>query len=411
MTETPVSVVIVSRGRPAALARCLTGVSQLVYPNYEVIVVADPEGIGAAEQSSFANHLKLIKFDEANISKARNVGIAAAAGEIVAFIDDDAVPEPTWLNHLAQPFAEEDVLIAGGFVRGRNGISFQWQARSVDRSGEALPIEVDSEKPTVLSPSGDYAIKTEGTNMAVRREVLAELGGFDPAYHFCFDETDLNMRIAVLDGATAIVPLAEVHHGFHASDRRGQNRVPRDLSDLGASTAVFLRKHCPEPRHAAVWAKLQREQKNRLLRHMVTGDLEPGDVRRLMAGLRKGYEAGQKREVDSQKPIPRAVEGFRSFPGKAGQPSVLLAGGLWRRRKILREAFAARDRGAIVTAFIFSRTGVFHRVRFRDGIWVQRGGLFGKSRRTDPWFRLTLFNRRVRSERARVAEQRALLEE
>jgi hypothetical protein len=247
--------------------------------------------------------------------------------------------------------------------------------------------------------------------MAVRRDVLAEMGGFDPAFRFCFDETDLNMRLAALGGATAIVPLAEVHHGFHASDRRGHNRVPRDLGDLGASTAVFLRKHCPEFRHAAVWKELQQEQKRRLLRHMVAGELEPRDVRRLMAGLRKGYESGQVRAVDSQQPIPRAAEGFRAFPGKTGQPSVLVAGGLWRRRKILRDAYAARDSGAIVTAFIFSRTGIFHRVRFRDGIWVQRGGLFGKSQRNDPWFRLTLFNRRIRRERARVAEQRALLEE
>ena len=95
MTSTSVSVVIVSRGRPAALIRCLTGVSQLTYPVFEVIVVADPAGIDAASISTHADHLKLVPFDEANISKARNAGIAASAGEIVAFIDDDAVPEPT----------------------------------------------------------------------------------------------------------------------------------------------------------------------------------------------------------------------------------------------------------------------------------------------------------------------------
>ena len=46
-----------------------------------------------------------IAFDEANISVARNLGIMAAASEIVGFIDDDAVPEPTWLTRLTAPFA------------------------------------------------------------------------------------------------------------------------------------------------------------------------------------------------------------------------------------------------------------------------------------------------------------------
>lgn len=408
MTATSVSVVIVSRDRPAALARCLSGVAQLTYPTYEVIVVADVDGIDAAKATDFADHLKLVPFDEANISKARNVGIAAATGEIVAFIDDDAVPEPTWLNHLISPFAEAEVAAAGGFVRGRNGISFQWRARSLDRTGESVSIEVDSVKPTILTPTPDHAIKTEGTNMAVRRDVLAEMGGFDPAFHFYLDETDLNMRLAARGLVTAIVPLAEVHHGFHASSRRGHNRVPRDLRDLGASLAVFLGKHCPEFRHSKVWADRRREQKRRLLRHMIAGDLEPRDVRRLMKGLSEGFDAGRKRVAGSQKPIPRAAEGFRAFPGKAGKQSMLVAGGLWSRRMVLREARAARDHGAIVTAFIFSRTGLFHRVRFIDGIWVQRGGLFGKSERTDPWFRLTIFSRRIRRERARVAAQRGL---
>ena len=136
MTDLPVSVVIVSRGRPAALQRCLTGVSQLQYAPFEVIVVADPDGIAAARKMDFAAHLKLVAFDKANISAARNLGIAQAAGEIVAFIDDDAVPEPQWLRYLVAPSRQSDVAAMGGFVRGRNGISYQWRAQSVDGYGD-----------------------------------------------------------------------------------------------------------------------------------------------------------------------------------------------------------------------------------------------------------------------------------
>jgi len=60
--------------------------------------------------------------------------------------------------------------------------------------------------------------------MAVRRSVLADLGGFDPRFRFYLDETDLNLRLAARGLYTALVPLAQVHHGFHASARRRKDR-------------------------------------------------------------------------------------------------------------------------------------------------------------------------------------------
>ena len=93
MIDIPVSVVVVSRDRPDALLRCLTGLSQLQYPNFEIVVVADAKGQQAVVASQFSSQIKCIGFDLPNISEARNLGISHAAGDIVAFIDDDAVPE------------------------------------------------------------------------------------------------------------------------------------------------------------------------------------------------------------------------------------------------------------------------------------------------------------------------------
>ncbi|MEP5155405.1 glycosyltransferase family A protein, partial [Planktotalea sp.] len=92
MSTPSVSVIVVSRGRAADLPLCLTGISQLDYPEFEVVLVADKDGMEAARDLSFFEDLKCVAFEEANISAARNLGIAEAAGEIVAFIDDDAVP-------------------------------------------------------------------------------------------------------------------------------------------------------------------------------------------------------------------------------------------------------------------------------------------------------------------------------
>lgn len=397
-----VSVVIVSHNRAQVLRRCLLGVSQLRYPRFEVVVVADAAGRAALRGLPFAAQAKLIAFEEANISAARNAGIAAAAGDVVAFLDDDAVPEPTWLTHLVAAFADPAVAAAGGYVRGRNGISFQSRAATVDGEGREVPLDLDPGRITLLTARPGRAIKTEGTNMAVRRAVLADLGGFDPRYRFFLDETDLNLRLAERGAVTALVPLAQVHHGFAVSARRRADRAPRDLSEIGASWAVFLSRHCPEAHRAEVWADIQARERRRLLRHMVAGRLEPHDVTRLLAGLRTGHAKGRARQPVPQEPLPEPGTPFRPVSLRPDARSVLLAGRAWARRRLHQQARIELSAGNTVTLFRFSPTALFHRVRFaEDGIWEQTGGLFGKSTRSQPLLRAWSFAGRVRAEAER----------
>ena len=408
MTAIPVSVVVVSRGRPALLARTLTGLSQVQYAAFEIIVVADREGIASAEALPFADALKRVPFDDANISAARNVGISHAAGDVVAFIDDDAVPEPQWLHHLIAPFARAEVAAAGGFVRGRNGISFQWQARGLDQFGATTPLEVDPEQATVLTPPKGRAIKTEGTNMAVRRTVLRELGGFDAAFHYYLDETDLNLRLAQSGGLTAIVPLAEVHHGFAANPVRRADRVPQDLYEIGASWAVFQRKHVPEAERARHWQALRAHERRRLVGHMVGGGVEPRDVRRILRRLDAGYAEGQGRSLTRAQLPAHPAEAFKPFPSKPRR-SVVISTRPWRFARDMARAAEKVKNGEIVTVLSFSLTSIYHQCRFDPcGAWVQRGGLFGRSVRSEPLFRLTTRARRTEKESNRVAKQRGL---
>ncbi|QUJ76140.1 glycosyltransferase [Sulfitobacter albidus] len=406
MGDQAVSVVIVSRHRAAALLRCLRGVAQLQYPNFEVVVVADPEGLEAIDTLDGMDAVKRVGFDEGNISAARNLGVSHAAGEIIAFIDDDAVPEPSWLRHLCAPAARQDVAAMGGFVRGRNGISWQNRARILDRHGAAQEIEVDPLQATVMVAPKGRAIKTEGTNMAVRRDVLVALGGFDPAFRFFLDETDLNMRLAWAGHATALVPLAQVHHGFAASARRRNDRVPRDLTEIGASWAVFQRKHVAKDDRAAHWAGIRAAERRRLLTHMVAGRLEPRDVRRLMRGLRRGYDAGLARPFGGGA-IPRhSVRAFQRFETRRADPGFNAVP--WRKRAQAMQAAADRVRaGGIETVLILTRTALFHRVSFEaNGVWVQRGGIYGKAERSEPLVRLTTRARRAARERRRMAQVR-----
>ena len=79
----PTSVVIVSRHRPQALARCLEALTRQSHPDFEIVLVADPDAVGARPDLP----LKRLAFDRANISEARNAGIAlpvVAIGGITA---------------------------------------------------------------------------------------------------------------------------------------------------------------------------------------------------------------------------------------------------------------------------------------------------------------------------------------
>lgn len=405
----PVSVVIVSRGRPDALARCLLGVSQQRYPEFEVVIVADKAGMARLWEMPEAVHAKLIRYDEPNIAYARNLGIIEACGEVVAFIDDDAVPEPSWLHYLVPPFQSPDVMAAGGYVLGRNGISYQWKAQSVDAIGRTQDIYADPEQVTVLSPTDNQAIKTQGTNMAVRRSWLVEEGGFDPGFHYFLDETDVNLRLAEAGLKTAIVPQALVHHGFAANASRTADRVPRDLFEIGASWAVFLDKHCPPDLRARALARARRIERRRALRHMVTGALEPRDVRRLLNRFDDGVQDGRARPHRRMAQLPPPDDPFRAYPGQADHRSLVVSGRPWQRYVKHAEALRERQAGRIVTEIILSPTAWRHRVHFEsDGIWHQTGGLFGKSDRSDSPFKFWKFRRRVAREAERVRKFREI---
>ncbi|MDX5383296.1 MAG: glycosyltransferase [Rhodobacterales bacterium] len=407
MTKPQVSIVIVSRQRPAALSLCLAAVARLTYPTYEVIVVADQSGLQAASDLPFSGSIKSVAFDEPNIAAARNRGIAQAAGQIVAFIDDDAVPEPRWLDHLVLPFVDTDVAAAGGYVLGRNGISFQWRGRIVDQTGTAQDVTLNQRNPTVLTPPPGWAVKTEGTNMAVRREVLARMGGFDPAFHFYLDETDVNMRLAALGYSTAIVPLAQVHHGYAASPRRREDRTVRDLRQIAASTIVFLRKHCPPLLQEATLGAAFAEQRKRLLSQMIAGQQEPRDLRRLLQGWSEGLAEGRMRNLTAPMSMPDPQADFLPFQSLFSSGHCIVQGYPSQMRALRNQARQLAEKGHTVSLFVLSRTALYHRVRFDPaGYWEQTGGVFGRSDRRDPLFRVGRLKTRVAREVERIGAVR-----
>ena len=405
MTAPPVSVIIVSRHRAAALMRCIVALTQQDHPSFELIVVADPEAIRQSE--TLALPLKRVTFDEPNISAARNAGLALAAAPLVAFIDDDAVAEPTWLSRLIAPFANAEVTASTGFIRGRNGISYQWQACEVDQFGQDHPLNIT--EPTLRPNTPQRAVKTQGTNCAFRRDALLAIGGFDPAYRFYLDEADVNLRMGgqSLPGLTAIIPDAQVHHGFLASTRRAANRVPLNLHDIAASTAIFLRRHAPEADRTAALKALSLRESTRIAEHRRAGRIDSRAELALLTSLILGWTEGLSHPLAALPPLPPASLPLRTLD-TAPRPGKILAGRFWQRRRVLAEAAAST--GTITTVFLFTPTARPHKISFQpQGYWLQTGGIFGQSTRQGPRFRLITFRRRVAEEAARLSVYRPIV--
>lgn len=407
MSNPTVSVIVVSRNRPEALELCLLGLSQLYYQPFEIIVVANEvsaKGIPPALRST----IKVIGFEPANISTARNTGLKESGGQIVAFIDDDAVPEPTWLNHLVQPFTDSKIVAAGGYVIGRNGISLQWGARLAFADGLSEELPVAGNEIVFFKGEPARAVKTEGTNMAFRKDVLCRLGGFDECFEYYLDETDVNMRIAEQGWSTAIVPLAVVHHSYAESDQRFQSRVPKTLHPIGRSLAVFCRKHGADV--SAARLDHRRHQRRRLLEFMRRGDLMPGDIHRLLVSFDHGWETGSELALNEVTPV-EAHGMFMAFEGDFVSDSMHSDfGRFWRGNSLKRkiaEKVAKGERGSL---YLFTFTSFFHHVRFeKPGMWVQKGGQFGRSGRTEKLFRFFTGKARFEREVKRVKDVREIV--
>lgn len=399
------SVVVVSNGRSVWLSRCLTALKQLDYPAFEIVVVADGEALQALSSHPVLAFCRTVVFDAANISHARNLGIAEAAGEVVVFIDDDSVPEPEWLTFHAEALEKTGAAASVGFVRGRNGISFQSRAASVDAEAETHS-EPTPSAPVVLHLRKGRATKLVGTNAAVRRSVLMSLGGFDTAFRFFLDDADLSLRLAKAGHAIAVAPLAEVHHAFAASVRRTALRCPTSLYEIGRSSAVFLRRHRGIDAEE-LKDRIDKRERRRLLQNMVRGTCEPRDVGRLLADLDSGWEDGLRADLPRIEIEPTRKD-FRSIPPFAPGHCVL-SGRFFQRPRLKAQAATLATQGQRVSVFSFSLTLIRHHLMFtRDGYWLQTGGQFGRSTRDSrrvEWYR---FAERVNKERARIEKQRGI---
>jgi GT2 family glycosyltransferase len=223
---TPATIVVCTLDRAAHLRRLLARLRALNHPAFEVVVVAGPSRDETPEVlREVAGRVKVVANPVANLSRSRNLGIAAAAGDVVAFIDDDAEPVAhDWLRDLVAVLdADARVGGVGGPVLVGDGDAWEFEGRLVSPYGEMRT-------PFEAAASGAGGVgwfpSVQGNNCAFRRAALLTIGGFDEAFTWHFDETDVCARLARHGRPIAYAPRAVVRHYRASSHTR---RSPHDL--------------------------------------------------------------------------------------------------------------------------------------------------------------------------------------
>jgi GT2 family glycosyltransferase/sugar lactone lactonase YvrE len=201
-----VSVIVCAYNAADTLEDCLSALDALTYPNFEVILVNDGSKDATGDIGRRHPRVRLIEVPNGGLSAARNVGLAEATGEIVAYTDADTRPDRDWLTFLIQPFLTSDVVGSGGpnVVPSDDPPIAQCIARAPGG-------------PTHVLLDDRIAEHVPGCNMAFRRDALLAIGGFNPIYLRAGDDVDVCWRLQARGWKIGFAAAALVWHHHRSS--------------------------------------------------------------------------------------------------------------------------------------------------------------------------------------------------
>jgi glycosyltransferase involved in cell wall biosynthesis len=258
-----ISVVVCTRDRPRLLERCLRSLAQLQYPAYEVIVVDNASISEATRQLARKAEVRYVREERPGLDWARNCGYKAARYDIVAYTDDDTEVDPKWLGAIGAAFEDASVRAVTGLVLAavmdtEAELLFEFCYGGMGKG--TIASEFDPASLSAWKRIGAHHVGV-GANMAFRRELLHELGGFDTALDVGTPshgggDLDIFHRSLMAGAVIRYQPAALVRH-HHRRDLPG---LRRQLTDNGRAFGVYLLtifKRGTIPRHTTVWYSIR----------------------------------------------------------------------------------------------------------------------------------------------------------
>lgn len=384
------SLVINTLNRGSLLEKTLESFAWLDYDgDFEVIVVNGPSTDNSDEViKSWGNKIRAGKCDVENLSVSRNIGICMAEGDIVAFIDDDAIPEPEWLNHLAPAYDNELIGGVGGLVLDHSGYEYQYEFSTANRIANANWNAGKASEHFCFPKSYEFPY-LQGTNASFRRQALLEVGGFDEEIEYYLDETELCCRLVDAGYVIRQISKAWVHHKFAPSHIRDDHKITRyrypviknkiyfslkhgreflSIAEILADNRVFSDAQCADVEHHIAGERLDVSERDRFAE-----ENERAWERGVMRGL-----SGQHEMITPEKVKLLSGDFLRFDPIKNDERRSLVfvssdfppdqAGGVATFNKDLAEALGAL--GHIV--HVVTKSNDVNRVDFENGVWVHR---------------------------------------
>lgn len=246
------SVVVCTRDRPAHLDRCLASLRRLDYPRFDIIVVdnapRDARTHQVADRWGAVYEVEPVP----GLSRARNRGARLANTEIIAFLDDDAVAEPSWLCGLVREFRDPTVMTVTGRIEATDIATSAGQAGS----GLTGAIAGGPERRRVgpLTPAwfemANFGGLGDGGNMAFRRTAFDVWPGFDERLGrgMALDGGEEHHAFfSLIDRGYTVVytPDAVVRHPYPATVEILRARHVRDLRSAAAYMTLLYVEHPP----------------------------------------------------------------------------------------------------------------------------------------------------------------------
>ncbi|MBI3881362.1 MAG: glycosyltransferase [Verrucomicrobia bacterium] len=229
LPSTPkVSVVVASYNGGKTLKACLDSLGRLNYPNCEIILVDDGSTDATPQIASLYPKVRTIRQVNKGLSVARNTGINAATGEIVAFTDSDCRADEDWLYYLVGD------LLRSRFI-GIGGHNFL----PPEDSPIAACVMVSPGGPAHVMLNDRVAEHIPGCNMAFWKWALDEIGGFDAIFRKAGDDVDVCWRLQQHGYRIGFSAAGFVWH-YRRSTARA---YLKQQAGYGEAEALLVRKH------------------------------------------------------------------------------------------------------------------------------------------------------------------------
>ena len=256
MPKHSISIIICTVNRSDFLNYVLTTVSLWSSSCQELIVVVGPcQDNTELILLDYKNIIdKIIHTEFKNVSTARNLGLIAASGEVVLYLDDDVIPSEKWLKHHLQAHQQggkQCGCVAGvvaDCTQADTPIQF---ARGVSsRLSESRPVLSKAAQQHYLINSYWFPA-VMGANASYKREALLKVGGFDEFFEYFLEETDICLRLLEVGYQVHHLDVAVEHYVQPSHNRHDRIHLTCWYS-LAKNTVYFALKH----RKASIYAPL-----------------------------------------------------------------------------------------------------------------------------------------------------------